>query len=151
MNNTLKFGFIGLAGVIIGVIAFGFFFNKPVKPIGGTTTYGGGLLLTDLQVGSSGTALTLVKSGTCSLVADTSITATSTGTGTCVTTGSLAGDVVMVSLATTTTKLSAQYIIIGTVATTDSTTVRLLNLTGANAVPSATNGFGSSTQYQVFR
>lgn len=105
----------------------------------------------DLTVGSSGNALTLVKTGTCSLVSDSSIAATSTGTGTCATTGSLAGDVVMVSLATTTTKIAAQYAVIGTVAGTDTTTVRLLNLTGTAAVPSATNGFGSSTQYQVFR
>lgn len=105
----------------------------------------------DLTVGSSGNALSLVKTGTCSLVSDSSIAATSTGTGTCATTGSLAGDVVVVSLATTTTKIAAQWVLVGTVATTDSTTVRLLNLTGTAAVPSATNGLGSSTQYQVFR
>lgn len=104
-----------------------------------------------LQVGESGNKLTLVKTGTCSLVSNSSIAATSTGTGTCATTGSVAGDVVVVSLATTTTKIAAQYAIIGTVAGTDSTTVRLLNLTGTAAVPAATNGFGSSTQYQVFR
>ena len=107
--------------------------------------------LTSLKVGSSGTTLTQVLSGTCSLVSNTSIAATSTGTGTCVTTGSVAGDVVIVSLATTTTKLAAQYSVIGTVAGTDSTTVRLLNLTGTAAVPSATNGFGSSTQYWIVR
>lgn len=105
----------------------------------------------NLTVGSSGTALSLVAAGTCSLVSNSSIAATSTGTGTCATTGSVAGDVVMVSLSTTTTKLAAQWVIVGTVATTDSTTVRLLNLTGTAAVPAATNGLGSSTQYQVFR
>lgn len=95
--------------------------------------------------------LALISAGTCSLVSDSSIAATTTGTGTCATTGSLSGDIVLVSLSTTTTKMAAQYSVVGTVAATDSTTVRLLNLTGANAVPSATNAFGSSTQYQVFR
>lgn len=100
---------------------------------------------------SSPANLALISAGTCSLVSDSSIAATSTGTGTCATTGSLAGDVVIVGLATTTTKLAAQYAIVGTVATTDSTTVRLLNLTGGAAVPSATNGLGSSTPYAIYR
>ena len=47
--------------------------------------------------------------------------------------------------------MAAQWAIIGTVAGTDSATVRLLNLTGTAAVPSATNGLGSSTQYWVVR
>ena len=104
-----------------------------------------------LTVGAKGNALTLIGHGTCSLVSDASIAATSTGTGTCVTTGSLAGDQVFVSLSTTTTKLAAQYSLVGAVAGTDTTTVRLLNLTGTAAVPSATNGFGSTTQYTIYR
>jgi hypothetical protein len=116
----------------------------------------GGLSERDVQavsmkIGAKGTKLTLVGSGTCSLVSNSSIAATSTGTGTCVTTGSIAGDQVVISLATTTTKIAAQWALVGTVATTDSTTVRLLNLTGTAAVPSATNGLGSSTQYAIYR
>ncbi len=105
---------------------------------------------TSLSLGGA-TGLTFVKSGTCSLVSDASIAATSTGTGTCATSGSLAGDRVFIEIATTTTKVAAQYTVAGTVATTDSTTVRLINLTGGAAVPSATNGFGSSTEYSIFR
>lgn len=121
-------------------------------PLGAATP--GTRFLHGITIGTSAyyaTNLALVQAGTCSLVSDASILATTTGTGTCVTTGSLAGDVVIVSLATTTTKMAAQYSVIGTVAGTDSTTVRLLNLTGVTAVPSATNGLGSSTQFQVFR
>lgn len=105
------------------------------------------------QVGTTTSArlLTFISAGTCSLVADVSVTATSTGTGTCATIGSQTGDQVFVSLATTTTKMAAQYTVIGTVAGSNSTTVRLLNLTGVSAVPSATNGFGSTTQYQIYR
>ena len=104
-----------------------------------------------LTVGT-GDTVTKVLTGTCSLVSNTSIAATSTGTGTCATTGSVAGDQVFVSLATTSTVMTGrQWVIIGTVAGTDSTTVRLLNLTGADQVPSATNSFGSSTQYWVVR
>lgn len=99
----------------------------------------------------SPTNLALVQAGTCSLVSDTSITATSTGTGTCATTGSLAGDIVMVQLATTSTAATRQWVVTGTVAGTDSTTVRLLNLTGGALVPSSVSGLGSSTQFQVFR
>lgn len=111
----------------------------------------GSTTITALKVGQIGTRGTLVLSGTCNLTSDSSIAATSTGTGSCSTPGTVAGDRVFVSLSTTTTKLAAQYSLIGTVAGTDTTTVRLLNLTGTSAVPSATNGLGSSTQYYVYR
>ena len=104
-----------------------------------------------IKIGSSGNGVTQALHGTCTLVSDSSIAATSTGTGTCVTTGSVAGDQVFISLATTTTKMAAQWNILGTVAGTDTTTVRLQNNTGTAAVPSATNGLGSSTQYWIVR
>lgn len=172
MDTKKLIGIVAVLALIVGVI--GIF--TPVIPQTGSSNIGGsaGNLLAenyipyiqynggfntaksikttgDLTVGSSGSTLSLIAAGTCSLVSDSSVAATSTGTGTCVTTGSQAGDVVMISLATTTTKIAAQWAVIGTVAGSDSTTVRLLNLTGTAAVPSATNGFGSSTQYQVFR
>lgn len=123
---------------------------------GGTATTtistAGAIATPSLQVGlTSGTAITQIIKGTCSLVSDASIAATSTGTGTCATVGSLAGDKVFINLATTTTKVAAQYAIVGAVAGTDTTTVRLLNLTGGAAVPSATDGLGSSTQYMIIR
>jgi hypothetical protein len=107
--------------------------------------------VSSLVVGTDGSAVTEMLKGTCSLVSDSSIAATSTGTGTCAISGLVAGDKVFVSLATTTTKIAAQWAIIGTVAGTDSATVRLLNQTGTAAVPAATYGFGSSTQYWVVR
>lgn len=105
-------------------------------------------------VGTTTSAAPITSSiihGTCSLVSDSSIAATSTGTGTCAAVGAQAGDQVFVSLATTTTKIAAQWALVGTVAGSNTVTVRLLNLTGTAAVPSATNGFGSSTQYWIVR
>lgn len=104
------------------------------------------------QLGSSGSTMTLIKSGTCVLTSNSTIVATSTGQGTCATTGSLAGDIVYLNLATTTTVLTKQFVLLpNTVAATDSTTVTVQNLTGANGVPAAVATLGSSTQYQIFR
>ncbi len=152
MNSNNKM-FHWVTTIVIGIIAIlGFFHSSPSADLGNRTP--GTEFPHGITIGTptySPTNLALIQAGTCSLVSDVSIAATSTGTGTCTTTGSLAGDIVMVSLATTTTKVSAQWTLAGTVAGTDSTTIRLVNLTGTAAVPSATNGFGSSTQYQVFR
>lgn len=159
MNKIITW-VIGVVAVLALVISIGNSVggNQSVS-LGGTTNYDT-VSATSLQVGSgcgdsystcTGTAITQILKGTCSLVSNTSIAATSTGTGTCAISGLVAGDKVFVSLATTTTKLAAQWAIIGTVAGTDSATVRLLNQTGTAAVPSATNGFGSSTQYWVVR
>jgi hypothetical protein len=96
--------------------------------------------------------ITYMGGGTCSLVSDASIAATSTGSGTCATTGSQVGDIVIIGpFATTTTKIAAQYSIIGALAGSNTSSVRLLNLTGTAAVPSATNGLGSSTPYRIYR
>lgn len=138
-----------VVAIVALVVGFTVGMNLPDKSVGSLSE-----MLTktvSLQVGEKGTALRLVKSGACTLVSNSSIAATSTGTGTCAITGVLAGDVVMVSLATTTTKMSAQIAVVGTVASTDSVTVRLLNLTGTASTPGALSGFGSSTQYTVYR
>lgn len=159
MNKIITW-VIGVVAILALVISIGNAVggNQSVS-LGGTTNYDT-ISATALQIGSgcadsfstcTGTAVTQILKGTCSLVSDTSIAATSTGTGTCAISGLVAGDKVFVSLATTTTKMAAQWAVIGTVAGTDSATVRLLNQTGTAAVPSATNGFGSSTQYWVVR
>ena len=155
--NYIKQNHLSLL-IILWIVVSAIFSSPAVKSFGAstvldTTTISNRWIFNPgtLKIGGSGTSLQLVKSGTCTLVADTSIAATSTGTGTCATVGSLAGDQVFISLATTTTKQAANFIPLGTVAGTDSTTIRLFNLTGVAAVPSATNGFGSSTQYQIFR
>lgn len=104
------------------------------------------------KIGSSGSTMTLVKSGTCVLTSNATIIATSTGQGTCATTGSLAGDIVYLNLGTTTTAVTKQFHLLpNTVAGTDSTTVSIVNLTGASGVPAAIPTLGSTTQYQIFR
>jgi hypothetical protein len=105
---------------------------------------------------SNGTAYKLIKSGTCTLRADFSIAATSTRNVSCTgITGytGAAGDVVRLQLAASTT-LASQYLVKSASASTTasgSIEAALVNLTGGAAVPAATNGFGSSTVYQVFR
>ena len=139
---------VWIAMIVVAIIAvLGVFTPAGSKILGGVTNYDE-LDATAIKIGgSNGSRIGPVISGTCTLVSDSSIAATSTGTGTCAVTGAVAGDMVFISLATTTTKMAAQWALVGTVATTDSVTVRLLNQTGTAAVPSATSGFGSSTQY----
>lgn len=100
----------------------------------------------------SGTKYSYIKSGTCFLLADSSHAATTTKNFDCAVTGARSGDLVRMSLAASTT-LASQYIIKSAQASTTANflTVQLLNLTGTSAVPSATNGFGSSTSYMLFR
>jgi hypothetical protein len=118
----------------------------------GDITTGDDLTVTDdTTLGSGSTVIDKVYHGTCTLTSDSSITATTTGTGTCTTTGSLAGDRVFVELSTTTTKMSAQYVLAGVVAGTDSTTIRIVNLTGTDGTPGALSGWGSSTKYWIVR
>lgn len=162
--NTIQKN-IGVVALVIAIIAL----FTPVMPDGKSATdlvvgsvgtrFPNGLAVgstatvtqNKLTVGNSGTAVGQIIFGTCTLVSDSSITATTTGTGTCAATGALAGDNVQVTIATTTSKMAAQWTVIGAIASTDSITIRLLNETGTNAVPSATSGFGSSTQYRIFR
>lgn len=150
--TTTKIALVVL-GVIVGLLFSGaYIVNQSIK--GGNV---GGVYSTTLRnfesikVGDNGGELTFIKAGTCNLTSDTSIAATSTGTGTCAITGALAGDIVTVSLATTSTNINSQFLVEGTVATTNSATVRLVNLTGVARVPASVSGFGSSTQYQIFR
>lgn len=152
MTTTSKIAFVVL-GVIVGLLFSGaYIVNQSIK---GSSV--GGVYSTTLRnfesikVGDDGDELTLVAAGTCSLVSNSSIAATSTGTGTCAATGARSGDVVTVSLATTTTNINSQFVLAGTVAGTDSVTVRLVNLTGTARTPASVSGFGSSTQYQIFR
>lgn len=146
---------VWIAMIVVAIIAVTGVFSpvgkSVVRSFGGVTNYDE-VDATAIKIGgSTATRVGPIIVGTCNLTSNTSISATTTGTGTCATTGSLAGDIVIVSLATTTTKQAADFVVNGTVAGTDTTTVRLFNLTGGNAVPAATNGFGSSTQYQVYR
>lgn len=106
------------------------------------------------QMGSSGTAISKVLTGTCTLLANFSIAATSTRDVDCAVTGVVEGDKVFLSLSTTTGNgIASQYSIVGTHASTTSgfVTAKLLNLTGTAATPAATANFGSSTQYYIVR
>lgn len=100
----------------------------------------------------SPTNLALVKAGTCTILADASVAATSTKNFDCAFTGARSGDIVVAALQASST-LASQYVIKGVTAssTADYLTFSILNLTGGAAVPAATNGFGSSTQVELFR
>lgn len=106
----------------------------------------------NVRIGTTGTALSVVAKGTCTILADASVAATSTKNFDCAFSGVKAGDTVMAHLSASST-LASQYVIKGYVASsTDGyITFSILNLTGAAAIPAATNGFGSSTQIVILR
>lgn len=161
MNNILKgIGLFIVGTVVGGLLAVSFFGAKSAEP---TTdqTFGGVYSIIEkyfadgISVGQSSYTpanITLIKMGTCTLLANSSITATSTGSVDCAVTGARSGDIVVMQLAASTT-LASQYVIKSTKASTtaDYITAQLINLTGTTATPSATNGFGSSTAYQLYR
>lgn len=101
---------------------------------------------------NSPTNLALYESGTCTLQVNASIGATSTAPYDCPVTDVVSGDVVTLQLAPTTT-IASQYVIKSASASTTAGHIHtiLLNLTGQAATPAATNGFGSSTVYQIWR
>lgn len=141
--------------VSIVVIATVVLFMSDSKSLGSTietvrVKFGGGIQVSAPL--TEGSIYTLIKSGTCTLLANTSITATSTGNVDCAITGIKSGDLVFMRLAASTT-LASQYVMKSAQASTTNgyATVQLINLTGATAVPAATNGFGSSTAYQIYR
>lgn len=105
-----------------------------------------------IKFGTSGSTVTQLLVGTCNLISDASIAATSTAAVDCAVTGSVAGDKVFVSLATTTPSTNLGWRITGANASSTSgyITVKLMNLTGAAAVPSVSS-VGSSTQYLIIR
>lgn len=105
-----------------------------------------------MTIGTSGSALSVVAKGTCSILANASVAATSTKNFDCAFSGVRAGDIVMAHLSASST-LASQYVVKGYVASsTDGyITFSVLNLTGAAAIPAATNGFGSSTEIVILR
>jgi len=109
--------------------------------------------VTTLKVGTNGISHTQMISGTCNLKVNVSITATSTEFGYCSgITGLTSSDRVFISLSTTTTEIANQFVPVAVQASTTASgsfDVKLLNLTGKTAVPAATVGFGSTTQYWI--
>lgn len=133
--------------------------NQSAPKAGGITNYdavtirpvdsGDGLKVTD---GTYGSTYTLISTGTCTLLSNFSITASTTRSVDCVIPESVSGDRIILTLEASTT-MASQYVIKSSQASSTSgyASAQLINLTGQNAVPSATSGFGSSTLYQLFR
>lgn len=130
--------------------------TEAIKEVLGSTietvkvAFGGGIQVSDR--GTAGTTYTLIKSGTCTLLGDNSIAATSTGNVDCAVTGARSGDLVRLNLAAS-TSIASQFVVkaVQASSTANYITAQLVNLTGAARVPSSVVGFGSSTQYQIFR
>lgn len=160
MNKNLVIGVLALLTLLSGYFALrnnGFLGANAT----GQAHYQLENFLQGLTVGTSGgatkgTSYRLIRSGTCTLIGDSSITATSTGLASCTgITGYVgaSGDVVRLQLAASTT-LASQFVVKSAYASTTasgSIEAVLINLTGANRVPSSVNGFGSSTVFQIFR
>lgn len=143
-----------LSALIVVGLAFGFHSPAPLGNRVETTLneFGKGLQLTDANLGTRGTILKMIKTGTCTLITYGTISATSTGSVDCAITGVRPGDLVDLNLAASTT-LASQYAVKSSQASSTAgyATAQLINLTGAAANPAATNGFGSSTVYKIWR
>lgn len=158
-NKQLTIGV--LVAIVIAIIGLFTPAGKTVATMfGGVTNYTV-LSASTLQVGPGcnnsydtcqGSSITGLFKGTCTLLSDASVAATSTKNFDCAVTGVQSGDIVEAQLTASST-IASQYVIKGAVASSTSgwVTISLLNLTGAAAVPSATFGFGSSTNIQIFR
>ena len=129
--------------------------SPSVGQVRGTTV----LATSNLTIGSSGTAMSQVLTGTCTLQgANLSVAATSTQSFSCPVTGVVANDKVFVSLATTSNVgTGRQWILAGHSASSTSgfIVVDLFNLTGVAASPAAAgnaaDGFASTVPYLIVR
>ena len=151
MVTTLLFGYLSLTSQgNLGVA-------NPVGP----AHYGLESFWQGIQLGQRGTPLSLYLSGTCTLQGNFSFAATTTRSVSCTgitlqngaTYTGTSADIVNAELVASTT-MASQYLVKSVAASTTATgsiEMTLVNLTGATAVPSATNGFGSSTQFQIYR
>lgn len=109
---------------------------------------------TSFKIGQVGTQHSVILSGTCNILADSSITATTTGFADCAATGVVAADKVFFTLATTSPSgFIYGFHVMGANASSTSgfITFSIKNNTGADRIPAATALFGSSTQYWVVR
>lgn len=166
-NKNLTYGLI-----VVGIIAIVGVFTPVGQKVAGllgvsvdcqqTTCLENGLRITSgqletdgtLQVGSTGTAQTKQVSATCNPIADISVAATSTAYIYCTgVTGVVFGDVLFAQFSTSTNAIGAQWSILGSRASSTAGVVdiKIMNLTGTAAVPSASAGaqFASSTKIFV--
>jgi hypothetical protein len=105
----------------------------------------------DFTVGSGGTNISKILSGTCDLFSSgDTIAATSSVIASCAATGVAAGDKVFVNLATSTAGVADNWAIVGASASSSANfiAVQLLNLSGG---ASQTTKAGTSTQYFVIK
>lgn len=160
MTKNIVIGVLVVITLLFGYFAFVQSPSQAFGNVGGPQHYQQEAFLQGLQLGQRGTPLALYASGTCTLKADFSIAATSTRNVSCTgitlqggaTYTGAAGDLIDIQLAASTT-LASQYVVKSAQASTTAGSVelQLLNLTGGAATPAATNGFGSSTQFQIYR
>lgn len=136
------------------VMQAGFNTNKAAT-FGSTVAFSGAVSLTStLQLGSSGTAMANEVITTCNPIANTSIAATSTGYIYCTgLTGITSSDKVFAGFATSTNAIADQWAIVGASASTTAGAVdiKIMNLTGTAAVPSAASTVASSTRIHALR
>ena len=159
MSTTLKTVVISVATAAV-VAALGFWLvgsNQSADTELGLTRFPHGIraaiTATTLTVGTSGTSMSQVLSGNCTLIGtDASVTASTTKAFDCAVSNVVSTDRVMVQLATSTVANYGGWAITGSKASTTAgfITVILQNLTGANAVPSVVS-LGSSTPYLIIR
>ncbi len=159
MNSTFKTvavsALVSLVVMVAGLLMVGGN-SQPKQEAAGAATPGT-RFPHGLTVGLGGsvnspTNLALYEQGTCTITANASIAATSSALVDCAATDVVASDVVSLTLQASTT-LASQYVITSAIASTTAGHIqlRLLNLTGTAATPTATNGFGSSTVFQIWR
>lgn len=143
---------VWIAMIVVAIIAVIGIFSSLGKSatFGGVTNYDE-VDATAIKIGgTNGSRVGPIISTTCTLLANTSITASTTANVDCVVAGVNPGDIVTGNLQASTTNAS-NYDIRGISASSTAgfITFSLYNQTGANAVPAATNGFGSSTEVMV--
>lgn len=147
----------GIVAILIAVIALGVavFQTKDLTVAGQFTelnhkTFTKGFTAEqDAKIGTSGTALDNVVVTTCNPTANTSIAASSTGFIYCTgLTGVTSSDYVFAQFSTSTTGVANNWSIVGVRASTTAGAVdiRVMNLTGAAAVPSAVSTVASGTK-----
>ncbi len=122
--------------------------------VDGATSFTGLISVTSLKVGTNGTTQTQQISTSCNPTADTSVAATSTSYIYCTgITGVTSTSRVIAQFATSTNAIGTQWAILGSNASTTAGAVdiKIMNLTGTAAVPSASAGatFASSTKLWI--
>lgn len=165
-NKNLMIGLVVAILIAIG----GYLFPQIQQSLGGTTNYdslelsetltvtGATTLSASLKVGTSGTTMSQILSGTCTLGTlgpasiDASHAASTTKVYDCPVTGVVSGDNVIASFSTSTATIVNGWSIQGAKASSTAGYIEVLisNLTGTARVPSAT-GVGSSTSYIIIR